>query len=105
MSIVACEVMDAEATADAIIAALPDMVEPLQWDGPNCGIWDAGKRFHGDCAAYKIIWDLGRNETYTAYFGNKRLGVFDGLEAAKAAAQTHHTAAILSAFGVQGGEA
>ena len=72
----------------------------LEWDGPKCGIWDAGKRFHGDCAAYKIIWDLGRKETYTTYFGNQRLGVFNTLEAAKAAANAHYTAQIMAALGV-----
>lgn len=86
--------------ADAIIAALPGLVLPLEWDGPNCGIWDAGKRFHGDCAAYKIIWDLGRKETYITYFGNQRLGVFNTLEAAKDAAQAHHVAQIMAVFGI-----
>ena len=71
-------------------------VKPLVWDGPNCGIWDAGKRFHSDCAAYRIIWDLGRNETYTAYFGNNRLGTFDTLEDAKAAAQADYEARVLA---------
>jgi hypothetical protein len=83
---------------DAIIAALPDMIAPLVWDGPNCGIWEAHKRFKNDCAAYKIIWDLGRKETYTVYFGNARLGVFDTLAAAKAAANAHHVAQIMAAF-------
>jgi len=86
--------------ADAIIAALPELVKPLEWVGPLAGIWEAGPRFHGDCAAYKIIWNLGRNETYTCYFGLVRLGVSQNLDAAKAAANTHHRAQIMAAFGL-----
>lgn len=100
MGIIARDVMDVEASADAIIDALPDMVKPLEWDGPNCGIWDAGKRFNGDCVAYTVFLDLGKNEAYTTYFGNKRLGVFENLEAAKAACQSHFGSQSVSAFGV-----
>ncbi|MEO9537249.1 MAG: hypothetical protein ABJL49_05600 [Parasphingorhabdus sp.] len=101
--IIAREVMDAEATADAIIAALPGRVLPLEWLG-------GGKRHH---AGNYVIEDIStpRREIRRllhASFGTTYLADFGGdrpLKAAKAAAQAHHTAAILSAFGVQGGEA
>ena len=103
MGIIARDVMNAEATADAIIAAMPGRVLPLEWLG-------GGKRHH---AGNYVIEDIStpRREIRRlrhASFGTTYLADFGGdrpLEAAKAAAQAHHTAAILSAFGVQGGEA
>lgn len=89
-----------ERMSDAIIALLRESVKPLEWHGPMCGIWSAGKRFRDDNDAYKIIWDLGKNETYTAYFGNDRLGVFSTLEAAKSSAQADYSRRILSAIGL-----
>jgi hypothetical protein len=82
------------ATADAIIAALPDMVEPIVWVRHPLG-WN--------CDGF-MIDARNRNAIYVmrGLYGKPR---FDTVEDAKAACQAHHTAAILSAFGVQGGEA
>ena len=109
MGIVAREVMDAGETADAIIAAMPDMVRPLQWEG--------GEYYTGDDEGYMAEakdhvgnWYLVEDHV-SGYFASVSTdegwsdGPHETADAAKAAAQAHHTAAILSAFGVQGGEA
>lgn len=86
--------------ADAIIAALPDMVEPLVWEdfggrGAKAAAW--GK------ASYLITkWSDGRYElveSYPGYEGDNLAGGFvDTLEAAKAAANAHHHEQIMAAF-------
>lgn len=82
---------------DAAIAALPDMVLPLVWevderypDEARAGNYDIWNEWHGH---QLYFWSIVEGSPHPT------------LEAAKAAAQAHHTAAILSAFGVQGGEA
>lgn len=88
--------------ADAIIAALPDMVKPLLWLPIKGGKGLSGK---SGPSAYYVMPCF--NDEWRIYGIS---GEYDGaeqvatLEAAKAAAQAHHTAAIMSAFGVQGGE-
>ena len=88
--------------ADAIIAALPDMVQPLVWEdfegrGAKAKAW--GK------ANYLITkWSDGRFElveSYPGYQGDNLAGGFcDTLEDAKAAAQAHHVAQIMAALGM-----
>ena len=85
--------------ADAIIAALPDMVVPLVWieSGSDSFMHDAD--FVDATQTYQIqegiFW-------YAAEVHGTPCG---SNEAAKAAAQAHHRATILAAFGVQGVEA
>jgi len=83
---------------DAAIAALPDMVKPLEWGKASETKWLAGD--------YQINeHSLGE---FVLTCKGRCIGVRSGGAAfrfSKAAAQAHHTAAILSAFGVQGGEA
>ncbi len=80
--------------ADAIIAALPDMVEPIVWVRHPLG-WN--------CDGFMIdARNLNAIYVMRGLYGKPR---FDTVEDAKAACQAHHTAAIMQAFGVQGGEA
>jgi len=88
--------------ADAIIATLPDMAQPLVWEdfegrGAKAKAW--GK------ANYLITkWSDGRFElveSYPGYQGDNLAGGFcDTLEDAKAAAQAHHVAQIMAAIGL-----
>ncbi|MBQ0803102.1 MAG: hypothetical protein KBT76_15355 [Sulfitobacter litoralis] len=91
-------------------SALPDMVKPLEW---GCTDWSAGDGIKGenDCEWTAEIWPM--TSYIISWFGGERFEIntpldekltATSLEAAKEAAQAHHTAAILSAFGVQGGE-
>ena len=77
----------------AIIAALPDMVQPLVW-----GIDWRGRSFN---ASY-TIWEfpLGFSVEHVQD-GETITNPLKTLEAAKAAAQAHHVATIMQAFGVQ----
>ena len=86
-------------TADAIIAALPGMVKPLEWD-------DVGDKWNTiTCGRVQITqsgcfphWDLS---CAAPDFD----GYFDSLDSAKAAANAHHRAQIMDALGIaQGGE-
>ena len=82
--------------ADAIIDAMPSMVQSLVW-----GVDLRGRSISGEYT----IWQF-----QTGFFvehgqdGETITNPLKTLEAAKAAAQAHHVATILSAFGVQGGE-
>lgn len=102
MGIVARDVMDVGETADAVIAALPDMVKPLEWEAPpyqsanpSYDAWQA----KGVCG-----WYFSANQ-HGHWMGCGPVIPAANLESAKAAAQAHYIAAILSACGVQGGEA
>jgi hypothetical protein len=85
--------------ADAILAALPGMVPDLQWEdfsggGSRATAW--GK------ARYLIMeWRDGRCEvveSYPGYQGDNLSGGFHpNIEAAKAAANAHHRAAVAKA--------
>ena len=93
--------------ADAIIAALPDMIEPLVWcesEGNFVGqtVWS----YDSD----QTMW-IVKNPDDEEYILCKSisidfapcspvLGAFDSIETAKSAANTHHRAAIMAAFGV-----
>ena len=93
---------NSEKITDAILAALPDMVQPLVWEdfegrGAKAKAW--GK------ANYLITkWSDGRFElveSYPGYQGDNLAGGFcDTLEDAKAAAQAHHVAQIMAALGM-----
>jgi len=75
--------------ADAIIAALPDMVAPLVWDE-----WDGG--LTSSCTPWgKYI--LGQ-DLCLSIPGNGSLRRYETEFAAKAAAQAHHAAAVVGAF-------
>jgi len=81
----------ARLAADAIIAALPDMVQPLVW--MRNGSHYAGG--HG-----YVVRKFGG--VYIMTCRNKFEQEFNTLEAAKAAAQADYTRRILSAFGIAG---
>jgi len=74
--------------ADAIIAALPDMVAPLVWRDTH-GVWRAETPW-GD---YKVY---GRILTLPLPMKPQR--VYSGEAESKAAAQAHHAAAVVAAF-------
>lgn len=88
--------------ADAIIAALPGMVKPLEWFHPYA-------RTSGELIAetllnnvfYSITEDRGR--FWLKVRGSVSItgiSTFDSLEAAQAAANEHHRAAIMRALGL-----
>jgi hypothetical protein len=81
---------EARSAADAIIAALPDMIKPLVWDdypmGSSCKI---------DNDDYSINYWEHEGVFVDAYTTMHRQPT---LELAKAAANAHHRAAIMAAF-------
>ena len=77
--------------ADAIIAALPDMVKPLEWARHPIG-WNC-TGFMIDARNTKAIYVM------RGLYGKPR---FDTVEEAKAACNAHHVAQVLSAFGIEG---
>jgi hypothetical protein len=91
-------------TADAIIAALPDMVQPLVWEdfdgrGAKAAAWNK--------ANYLINkWSDGRFDLVESYPGYQGGYIAESryptIEAAKAAAQADYTRRILSTFGITG---
>ena len=86
---------DAQYTADEIITALPDMVVPLVWAMSRINGWNDD--YHtlptgytircADENGWKLSFTGGFSYHYTA-------------DEAKAAAQAHHVAHIMAAFGV-----
>lgn len=84
---------DAHETADAILAAMPEiagaMVEPL--------VWVRNGEHHAGGYGY-VVRLRGMRFILTAR--NRHPQEFDTLEAAKAAANTHHRAHILAALGI-----
>lgn len=93
-----------ETAADAIIAALPDMVVPLVWRGHN----EVG---HGRCnygfgafGHWYAVSKAGKLWNCMTYVDCKpfQIGYFQTKDEAQAAANAHHRATILAAFGVQG---
>ena len=92
-------------TADAIIAALPDMVQPLVWGARSTDEWDANgiavRIAQSSVGEYRVrsIPKDGSHQLKTP-FGE--FLTFDSYVAAKAAAQTDYTRRILSAFGITG---
>ena len=105
MGIIAREVMDAEATADAIIAAMPDMVRPLKWSQWG-NEWDANSIF----GTFTVKID-GHSGYYLFKAESKcadhlsqdmdRSTPSDSMAQAQRIVQQK----VLSAIGVQGGEA
>jgi hypothetical protein len=91
---------NADQLADAILAALPDMIAPLVWNYPF-------KRVSGEMLApvfvsglyYSVApvegkWKLKIRASHLV-FG---MGLYGSIEAAQTAADTHHRAAITAAF-------
>jgi hypothetical protein len=74
--------------ADAILAALPDMIAPLVWSGKDY-FWRSGK--------YTMTYYSGLEEPYKLQIGV--VVTYYGTEAeAYAVANTHHRAKIMAAF-------
>lgn len=88
-------------TADAIIAALPDMVQPLVWREETPGYWFADYPMGRNLDIYRAHPHRG-GKGWQAYFDDLRTPVFATADEAKAAANTHYTRRILSAFGITG---
>lgn len=92
--------------ADAIIAALPDMVKPLEWnDDPGFSFSGPAFKAVTPFGYYRIVDTLvGRSMKFRIYAPNfnKPIATRSSLEAAKAAANAHHVAQVLSAFGIEG---
>ena len=90
--------LNSPAVADAIIAALPGLVKPLEWEPIQGAKGLSGRSgpssyyvmpcFNNEWRIYGISGD---------YDGAAQVST---LEAAKAAAQAHHVAQIMAAFGI-----
>jgi len=97
------DILNGHEVADAIIAAMPGMVQPLEWENFDAWTWWA----HTPIATYLVNersgqWTAQRKQRVN---GERFLYQMENTEeAAKAAAQNHHTNTILAAVGVQGGE-
>lgn len=83
-----------EGLADDIIAALPGLVKPLEWVRHPIG-WNC-EGFMIDARNFDAIYMM------RGLHGKPR---FDTVEEAKAAAQRHHVAQIMAAFGIDVKEA
>jgi hypothetical protein len=81
--------ISAASTADAILAALPDMIAPLVW------AYDAGWHNAGH---YVIKGSSFEEDVMWSYRGSYCRTVFKNIAEAKDAANTHHRAAIMAAF-------
>ena len=85
--------------ADAIMAALPSMVKPLAWEGSLSNNGMGGR--------YVVQWyvkgQLGASLLFFRY-GNpdvqEHIAVYSSFEDMVTAANAHHRAAIMEAFGV-----
>ena len=84
----------ADDVADAFIAALPDMIEPLVWAVSEIGYADD---YHTIPTKYTIRW---QDEDEYRVGWNGGFSFHNSAEAAKSAANAHHRAAIMAAFGV-----
>lgn len=96
------EFCGADAAADAIIAALPDMVERLEWED-----WSSGHRLNYASRknGYGVMQMYFPETHFRVTLRGNLIGTAGTEEAAKAAAQAHFAAQSVSPFGVQGGEA
>lgn len=87
--------------ADAIIAALPDMVKPLEWSDIK---WN---NLYSTSGVYKIILNEKVGKYYINFGGmiiRDKSGVtiyHKTLEAAIAAANDHHVKQVMESLGVQ----
>jgi hypothetical protein len=82
--------------ADAIVDALPGMVQPLVW---------AGDRDRRGFTAQSVLGQYGAfDEGSPRWYSPTRYGITyrhtDTFEQAKAAANAHHAAQVMTAFGV-----
>jgi hypothetical protein len=85
--------ISAASTADAILAALPDMIAPLVWE--EDGWWRHSAKPFSKTLPRVAFWIMNVDKGWRfASTGD----VFETLEAAKAAANTHHRAAIMAAL-------
>jgi len=100
MGIIAREVMDVGETADAIIAALPGMVKPL-----TVSEHADGGAAEDALGKYRYEWYETRVGLFNVLDVTTGTRIATGVSDPHAHYKAHHTAAILSAFGVQGGEA
>lgn len=87
---------EARAAADAIIAALPGMVPPLEWDGVRANIG-------GGCYYHSLPSISGKTWCVSFVFrgGSHTLGYETSLEGGHATAQAHHAAQIMQALGIE----
>ena len=81
--------------ADAISAALPDMVAPLMWRKSRMAAWDGD--YHSVPTGYTIRCADEYGYRWTA-LGIGAGGYCITPESACTAAQSHHTAAVVAAF-------
>ena len=84
----------ANASADAIMDALPGMVQPLEWRDVAGG-W-------GSDDFYIMPLSVGGYRVYGISGNYDGAAQFESLDAAKAEAQARHVATIMQALGVQG---
>jgi len=84
--------------ADAILAALPGMVPELVWEGPSFGFYSA-PTIGG---IFRAAWDTSPRDGdhYTMQFDRDEVEMFPTFDAAKAAANAHHRAAVCEAMGL-----
>ena len=90
------------AAVEEIIAALPDMIAPLVWVETRHKSPDQlGCRSSAIGISYVIISALMRGNCILSSGGLAHIGPFhfDTIDEAKAAANAHHRAAIMAAFG------
>ncbi|WP_226780299.1 hypothetical protein [Oceaniglobus trochenteri] len=83
--------------ADAIVRALPGAIKPLVWSERHSTFWVSGPyritKYSGMAMPYKLEGA-----------GFSDISMWLGFEAAKAAADAHHRATIMAAFGLRGEE-
>jgi hypothetical protein len=96
------DVCGIEDAADSIIAALPDMVKPLEWEGEDDGLCTAST-VYGLKYSITDTW-TGKYQVYL-YMDEEEIERIEGpaedLETAKSAANSHHVAQIMAALGVK----
>lgn len=92
-----------EAEREAILAALPDMIKPLEWEGGAWHIlenegWIEEAKDH--CGNWYCIEDQALGFSVSQSTDEGWSCSAETPDEAKAAANAHHRAAIMSAFGV-----
>jgi len=80
--------------ADAIIAALPSMIPDL--------VWTVDARWPGSSVSFCGLYSIEEQdeESFSVSMADDTLHWFDTIEAAKAAANAHHRAAVCKAMGI-----
>jgi len=96
--------VDHKGAADAIIAALPDMIEPLVWQPIEEDRGDGSSDETGEFESGPYYIEMGfGTDSYVwsvVYLSDDVSHGHDCPDRAKAAANAHHRAAIMEAFGV-----